>query len=148
MCCHTFFCSHKFHNIVNYFIFEMLKKKIRANFQRIIELFTQKIDTKLSKISVWNPGSGKNLFRIPDPGIKKAPDPGSGSATLLTSCSYLLGQLPPTDMIKLFLPSGPAAVLVSPLEQQQLTGKQASVLNSSSSIVTLFRTANGFWDPF
>jgi hypothetical protein len=23
-----------------------------------------------------NPGSGKNLFRIPDPGVKKAPDPG------------------------------------------------------------------------
>jgi hypothetical protein len=22
-------------------------------------------------------GSGKNLFRIPDPGVKKAPDPGS-----------------------------------------------------------------------
>ncbi len=30
------------------------------------------------------PGSGKNLFRIPDPGVKKAPDPGSGSATLRT----------------------------------------------------------------
>jgi hypothetical protein len=44
-------------------------------------------------------------------------------------------------MIKLLLPSGPAAVLVSPLEQQQLTGKQASVLNSSS--VTLFKKANG-----
>jgi hypothetical protein len=28
-------------------------------------------------------GSGKNLFRIPDPGVKMAPDPGSGSATLL-----------------------------------------------------------------
>jgi hypothetical protein len=28
-------------------------------------------------------GSGirKNLFRIPNPGVKKAPDPGSGSAT-------------------------------------------------------------------
>jgi hypothetical protein len=26
----------------------------------------------------------KNLFRIPDPGVKKAPDPGSGSATLVT----------------------------------------------------------------
>jgi hypothetical protein len=25
----------------------------------------------------------KNLFRIPDPGVKKAPDPGSGSATLI-----------------------------------------------------------------
>jgi hypothetical protein len=42
-----FFCSHKFHKIVNYFIFEMLKKKIWANYQRLIELFTQKIVTKL-----------------------------------------------------------------------------------------------------
>jgi hypothetical protein len=36
----------------------------------------------LSNIWVWDPGYGKNLFRIPDPGVKKAPDPGSGSATL------------------------------------------------------------------
>jgi hypothetical protein len=36
ICCHTFFCSQKFHKIVNYFIIEMLKKKIMANFQRII----------------------------------------------------------------------------------------------------------------
>jgi hypothetical protein len=57
---------------------------MRANFQRIIELFAQKIVTKLSKVWVWDPGSGKNLFRIPDPGVKNAPDPGSGSATLLT----------------------------------------------------------------
>jgi hypothetical protein len=28
--------SHKFHKIVNYFSFEVLKKKIWANFQRII----------------------------------------------------------------------------------------------------------------
>ncbi len=75
--CLTFLCSHKFHKIENYFSFEVLKKKILANFQRIIELFTQKIVTKLSKIWVWYPGSGKNLFRIPDPGVKKAPDPGS-----------------------------------------------------------------------
>jgi hypothetical protein len=45
------------------FSFAELKKKILANFQRIIELFTQKSVTKLSK-------------------ILKAPDPGSGSATL------------------------------------------------------------------
>jgi hypothetical protein len=33
---------------------------------------------------IQDPRSGirKNLFRIPDPGVKKAPDPGSGSATL------------------------------------------------------------------
>ncbi len=46
------FCSHKFHTIVNYFIFEMLKKNTWANFQRIVEHFTQKIVTKLSKIWV------------------------------------------------------------------------------------------------
>jgi hypothetical protein len=32
---------------------------------------------------IRDPGSGKNLFWIPDPVVKKAPDPGSGSATLL-----------------------------------------------------------------
>jgi hypothetical protein len=85
--CHTFFCSHKFHKIVHYFSFEVLKKKIWANFQRIIELFAQKIFTKLSKVWVWDPGSGKNLFRITDPGVKKAPDPGSGSATLVAGVS-------------------------------------------------------------
>ena len=40
----------------------MLKKKIWP-FQRIIELFSQKIVTKLLKIWGW------------DPGVKKAPDP-------------------------------------------------------------------------
>jgi hypothetical protein len=63
----------------------MLKKKIWANFQRIIKLFTQKIVPKLSKIygfGIRDPRSRKKTFRIPDPGVKKAPDPGSGSATL------------------------------------------------------------------
>ncbi len=90
--CHTFLCSHKFHKIVNYFSFEVLKKKICANFQRIIELFTKNFFKKLLKIwsrdpgsGIWDPGSGRNLFRIPDPGVKKAPDPGSGSATLTSS---------------------------------------------------------------
>jgi hypothetical protein len=62
---------------LNYFIFEMLKKKIWANFQRIIELFTPKIVSKLSK----NMGLGSGIRKkpIPDPGSrgKKAPDPGS-----------------------------------------------------------------------
>jgi hypothetical protein len=47
---HTFLCSHKFHKIVNYFSFEMVKKKMWANFQRIIELFTKKIVKKLLNI--------------------------------------------------------------------------------------------------
>jgi hypothetical protein len=32
---------------------------------------------------IRDPRSGKNLFRIPDPGVKKTPDPGSRSATLV-----------------------------------------------------------------
>jgi hypothetical protein len=62
----------------------MLKKKIWANFQRIIELFTPKIVTMLSKIWILDPRSGirKKPIPGPDPGVKKAPDPGSGSATL------------------------------------------------------------------
>ncbi len=79
----------------------MFKKKIWANFQRIIELFTQKIVSRLSKIWVWDPGSGirdpgseKNLFRIPDPGVKKAPDPGSRIRipTLVAEIQFFLKQ--------------------------------------------------------
>jgi hypothetical protein len=55
--CHTFLCSIKFHKIDTYFSFEVLKKKIWPNFQRLIELFTQKSVTKLSKVWVGDPGS-------------------------------------------------------------------------------------------
>jgi hypothetical protein len=67
---------------LNYFIFDMLKKKIWANFQRIIECFTQKIATKLSKIWVWDPESEiwdpeKTYFgsRIQESKRHRIPDP-------------------------------------------------------------------------
>ncbi len=53
ICSPTFF-SHKYHKIVNYFIFEQVKKK---NLNQFIVPFTQKKLTKLSKICVWDPGS-------------------------------------------------------------------------------------------
>ncbi len=56
------------------------RKNNWASLLRIIELFTPKIANKLSKIWVWNPVSGKNLFRIMNLGVKKAQ--GSGSTTL------------------------------------------------------------------
>jgi hypothetical protein len=34
----------------------------------------------------------KNLFRIPDPWVKKAPDPGSGSAKLLVPYPQCCGS--------------------------------------------------------
>jgi hypothetical protein len=74
-------------------VFELLKKKIWANFQRIIELFMQKIVIKLSKILFWDPGSEIRDPEkpIPDPGSRgqKAPDPGSGSATLRDTVSHV-----------------------------------------------------------
>jgi hypothetical protein len=58
-----------------------------GQFSENYRTFYPKIVTKLSKIWVWDLGSGKNLFRIPDPGVKKAPDP--GSATLLGGASAI-----------------------------------------------------------
>jgi hypothetical protein len=57
----------------------MLKKKIWVNFEGNIELFTQKLSLGFQKYAfgIRDPRSGKNPFRIPDPGVKKAPDTGS-----------------------------------------------------------------------
>jgi hypothetical protein len=46
----------------------MLKEKLWATFQRSLELFTQKIVTKLSKIWVWAKRIQKKP--IPDPGSR------------------------------------------------------------------------------
>jgi hypothetical protein len=35
ICSNTFFSSHKFHKTEKYFIFEMLKKKVWASFQKM-----------------------------------------------------------------------------------------------------------------
>jgi hypothetical protein len=102
--------SHKFHKIENYFIFEVLKKKILVSFQRYIELFIHKFVISSQKygfgirdpeFEIQDPEK-KNLFQIPDPGpgVKKAPDPrsririrntGNGfalnAATILIACS-------------------------------------------------------------
>jgi hypothetical protein len=41
---------HKYYKIKNYFIFELAKKKIRTNLERIVELLIPKIVIKFSKI--------------------------------------------------------------------------------------------------
>ncbi len=57
-------------------LFFSAEEKIWSNFRKIRELFTQKIVTKHGGL-----GSGIK-------GSKKAPDPGSGSATLLSTLLY------------------------------------------------------------
>ncbi len=66
------FC-HNFHKIENYFSYEEQKKKVWANFQRIIELFTQKNCQQVLK----NMGLGSGIRTIPGPGVKRhrIPDP-------------------------------------------------------------------------
>jgi hypothetical protein len=59
----------------------MPKKKIWANFQKIIELFIQKIVTKLLKIWVWDPGSEIQEKPFPDPGSRG--QKGTGSRILI-----------------------------------------------------------------
>jgi hypothetical protein len=75
--CHNFLCSHKFHKIAHYFSFDVLKKKIWANFQRIVEIFTQKIVNKLSKLWIWDSRSGIRKKPIPDPGSRDQKGNGS-----------------------------------------------------------------------
>jgi hypothetical protein len=64
-------------SLIHSFSSEVLKKKIWANFQGIIELFTQKIVTKLSKIWVWDPRSGIRKKPIPDSGSRGQKGTGS-----------------------------------------------------------------------
>jgi hypothetical protein len=96
---HTFFCSHKFHITENYFIFEMLKKKIWANFKRIIEIFTQKIVSKLSKIWVWDPGSGIGKKPILDPGSRGQKSTGSRIRIRNNAFSILFGSFCPSGSV-------------------------------------------------
>jgi hypothetical protein len=42
-------------------------------------------------IRVVHPGSGFRILIFPDPGVKKAPDPGSGSATLISNNNFPAG---------------------------------------------------------
>jgi hypothetical protein len=65
----------------------MLKKKILANFQRIIELFTQKIVTKLSKYGFGIRDPEKNLF--PDPGSRGQKGTGSRIRIRNTVCTII-----------------------------------------------------------
>jgi hypothetical protein len=65
----------------------MLKKIIRAIFQRIVELFPQKIVSKLSKIWVWDPRSGIRKKPILDPGSRG--QKGSGSRIRIRNTGFI-----------------------------------------------------------
>ncbi len=102
--CQTFSCSHKFHKIKFFYFWNAEEKNLGQFSKNYITFYSKYLSLSYQKNGFgirnpWSgktysgiqkkpiPGSGKNLFRIPDPGpgVKKAPDPGSGSATLKSS---------------------------------------------------------------
>jgi hypothetical protein len=73
-----------------------------GQFSRIIELLPKNLSLSSQKyeFGIRDPGSGKNLSRIrkkpipdPGPGVKKPPDPGTGSATLENSSAIIMAFL-------------------------------------------------------
>jgi hypothetical protein len=89
-------------------------KKIWANFQRIIEVFTQKLSLSSQKywFGIRDPRSGKNLFWILDPGVKRhrIPDPDPQHCFQCTAtrgtpaCGEQLLFLPNVDCGESYLP--------------------------------------------
>jgi hypothetical protein len=74
----TFFVATKFTKLKIILFLKCCRKKFWVSFQRIIELFTQKFVTTVSKIGGWDPRSG----------IRKKTY--SGSATLLFTSQNIL----------------------------------------------------------
>ncbi len=55
-----------------------------------LSLSSQKYGFGIWDPEIRDPGSGKNLFRIQDPGVKKAPDPRSQIPELASKKRFLL----------------------------------------------------------
>jgi hypothetical protein len=84
-----FFVATNFAKLKIIFFFQCLRKKIGPISKNYRTFYPKSCHSALKNMGlgsgIRDPGSGKNLFWIPDPGVKKAPDPGSGSAKLLRS---------------------------------------------------------------
>jgi hypothetical protein len=74
------FCSHKNHKIENYINFELVKKKLWANLQRIIELSTQKLSLSSQKygFGIRDPEKTNSESRIQGSKRHRIPDPQHG----------------------------------------------------------------------
>ena len=67
---------------------------------------------------IRDPGSGKNLFRIPDLGVKKAPDPGSATLAYTVSSGKGHALSLPLPGIEPGSPASQAGTLSKELSRQ------------------------------
>ncbi len=68
-----FFCNHKFHKKLNIILFlKCWRKKFGPIFKELLKFLPKKFSlcSQIYGFGIRDPGSGKNLFRIPDPGVK------------------------------------------------------------------------------
>ncbi len=81
MYCPTFFVATKITQLKIILILNCRRKKIGPIYKELYNFLPQKLALSSQKygFGIRDPGSGKKL--IPDPGVKKAPNP--GSATLI-----------------------------------------------------------------
>ncbi len=70
--CHNFFCSHKFHKIVNYLIFG--RKHLGQFLKTYRTFYPKKCHLALKEMGlgsgIWDPRSGIREKPIPDPGSR------------------------------------------------------------------------------
>jgi hypothetical protein len=70
--------QYKFHKILTYFILWKAEEKNLAQFSKIYRTFyPKKLSISSKNICLWSGirDPAKNIFLIPDPGVKKPPDP-------------------------------------------------------------------------
>ncbi len=87
----SFFVAINLTKLKSILFLKWWRKKFGASFQRITEIFYPKFITDLSKIWVWDPGSGKKP--IPDPWSESRCQKGTGSRirihnTGLSGCKF------------------------------------------------------------
>jgi hypothetical protein len=99
MCCPTFFYSHKYLGSIKLKIFVFFnkystckEKKIEPVHKELWLFLPPKMSLSCQKyrFGIRDPRSGIQKKPFPDPGVKTAPDPGSGSATLHNTGTLLL----------------------------------------------------------
>ncbi len=84
------FCSHKYKKKL--FNLQTGKEKNLGQLTKNCQTFSQKIGIKLSNMGLGSEiRDPKNLFRIPNPEVKKEPNPGSWSVTLIF-CTNLIWE--------------------------------------------------------
>jgi hypothetical protein len=146
-----FYVATNFTKLYISLVLKCRRKKFGPIFKEFYNFLPKKLSLSSQKygFGIRDPRSGKNLFRIPDPGVKKAPDPRSGSATLeilrilATNYPYIYHKDPTTQVhgttVKKFTSRGSGGlhgVSFLPKVLKQKLQRQKDKMSAKKTIVT------------